>query len=179
MWSNERYRHIVTALYGILLECFDTFCSFLWQCFKDLGQSQKARKMCEAAFSMNAVSKEVDLISVFTCVSLGLFHLIFFVSLSKIHQESHYKLSQNNTLLTSVLFWITFFLVFLFVFSGWRGTKGADLALPSARTVMTAIAHSFGNAFSMCYGWSVCGYSIYWEGRHINSLCEWRKVCIK
>lgn len=116
MWSNERYRHIVTALYGILLECFDTFCSFLWQCFKDLGQSQKARKMCEAAFSMNAVSKEVDLLSVFTCISLGLFHLIFFVSLSKIHQESHYKLSQNNTLLTSVLFWITFFFFFFVCF---------------------------------------------------------------
>ncbi|XP_022073038.1 regulator of microtubule dynamics protein 2 isoform X2 [Acanthochromis polyacanthus] len=31
---------------------------FLAKCFKDLGQMEKARKMCEAACSMNAVSKE-------------------------------------------------------------------------------------------------------------------------
>nr|XP_046257199.1 regulator of microtubule dynamics protein 2 [Scatophagus argus]XP_046257200.1 regulator of microtubule dynamics protein 2 [Scatophagus argus]XP_046257201.1 regulator of microtubule dynamics protein 2 [Scatophagus argus]XP_046257202.1 regulator of microtubule dynamics protein 2 [Scatophagus argus]XP_046257203.1 regulator of microtubule dynamics protein 2 [Scatophagus argus] len=31
---------------------------FLAKCYKDLGQSQNARKMCQAACSMNAVSKE-------------------------------------------------------------------------------------------------------------------------
>ncbi|TMS04874.1 Regulator of microtubule dynamics protein 2 [Larimichthys crocea] len=31
---------------------------FLAKCYKDLGQREKARKMCEAACSMNAVSKE-------------------------------------------------------------------------------------------------------------------------
>ncbi|KAJ4948274.1 hypothetical protein JOQ06_019810, partial [Pogonophryne albipinna] len=31
---------------------------FLTKCYKDLGQREKARKMCEAACSMNAVSKE-------------------------------------------------------------------------------------------------------------------------
>ncbi|KAM7385153.1 hypothetical protein PAMP_001249 [Pampus punctatissimus] len=31
---------------------------FLAKCYKDLGQSEKARRMCEAACSMNAVSKE-------------------------------------------------------------------------------------------------------------------------
>lgn len=37
-----------------------TLSVLLCQCFKDLGQSQRARQMCEAAFSMNAVSKEVN-----------------------------------------------------------------------------------------------------------------------
>lgn len=38
---------------------FDSYCSFLWQCYKDLGQRENARKMVQAACSMNAVSKEV------------------------------------------------------------------------------------------------------------------------
>lgn len=38
--------------------CFVLFS--LWQCFKDLGQSEKARKMCEAACSLTTTSKEVD-----------------------------------------------------------------------------------------------------------------------
>lgn len=41
----------------------DCICSFLWQCYKDLAQRDKAREMCEAACSMNADSKEVDLIT--------------------------------------------------------------------------------------------------------------------
>lgn len=46
-----------SSLFHLYLICV----SFsLRQCFKDLGQSQKARKMCEAACSMTATSKEVD-----------------------------------------------------------------------------------------------------------------------
>ncbi|XP_030012540.1 regulator of microtubule dynamics protein 2 [Sphaeramia orbicularis] len=33
---------------------------FLAKCYKDLGQRDKARKMCEAACSMNAIAKEAD-----------------------------------------------------------------------------------------------------------------------
>ena len=45
-------------------ECTDSS-SAPWQCFKDLGQGQNARRMCEAACSMSAVSKEVDFIAAF------------------------------------------------------------------------------------------------------------------
>ncbi|KAG7999928.1 Regulator of microtubule dynamics protein 2, partial [Nibea albiflora] len=35
---------------------------FLAKCYKDLGQRERARKMCEAACSVNAVSKEISFI---------------------------------------------------------------------------------------------------------------------
>lgn len=74
-------------------QCIDGFLSFLWQCYKDLGQRDEARKMCEAACSMNAVSKEVDLITVLLqfCIHIhltGLFHLPSVVSLYEMHQGS-------------------------------------------------------------------------------------------
>lgn len=69
-------------------QSIDSFCPFLWQCYKDLGQSQKARRMCESACSMNVVSKEVDLITKCICICLtGIFDLAFIVSLYKMHPE--------------------------------------------------------------------------------------------
>lgn len=52
--------------FNLSLSCV---CFSLRQCFKDLGQSQNARKMCEAACSMTATSKEVN----FSSTPLGCF----------------------------------------------------------------------------------------------------------
>lgn len=53
----KRHCHFIKGRIG-------SFCSFLRQCYKDLGQRNEARKMCAAACSMNVVSKEVDLVTV-------------------------------------------------------------------------------------------------------------------
>lgn len=69
-------------------QCINNLCSIRWQCYKDLGQMEKARKMCEAACSMNAISKEVNYKPLLYISLTGFFPLAFLISLSKMYQES-------------------------------------------------------------------------------------------
>lgn len=63
VWDHTGHCSVCRILLR-LSNALTVFVSFLWQCYKDLGQRERARKMCEAASSMNSVSKEVDLTTV-------------------------------------------------------------------------------------------------------------------
>lgn len=110
MWSSEGDRpgkrppHAPSSSSCML--CFP-----LRQCFRDLGQNQNARKMCEAACSMTATSKEV------TC-------------LPQLSSDLHQILISSNQLIRINL---------KRFHAESRGTKGAFLTLSGAWTDDTGV----------------------------------------